>query len=129
MISIGENYFRDYLFEHHKENFSKLIVGKREPVKWTEDSFPSIQFLLQRRIEQKINEILDNLEELVLTAKELRLERNALHPTRVDLFGNSESGIMQSSLFGFSNYIFYGFLSHAMRPFIIALFENAAPVG
>lgn len=91
MISISENQFRDHLFENHKENLSKLIIGRRDPIEWTEDGFPSIQFLLQLRAEQKINEILDNLEELVLTAKELRLERNAPHPTRVDLFGNSAS--------------------------------------
>ncbi len=91
MISISENQFRDYLFDHYRETFSKLIVGKREPVVWDKDGFPDIKFLLQRRTEQRINEILDNLEELVLTAKELKLERNALHPTRVDLFGNSES--------------------------------------
>jgi hypothetical protein len=91
MISISENQFRDYLFEHHKENLSKLIIGRKNSVEWTEEGFPSIKFLLQRRAEQKINEILDSLAGLVLTAKELRLERNTLHPTRVDLFGNSES--------------------------------------
>lgn len=91
MISISENQFRDHLFKHHKENLSKLITGRRDPIKWTKDGFPSIQFLLQLRAEKKINEILDNLKELVLTAKELRLERNTPHPTRVDLFGNSAS--------------------------------------
>jgi len=91
MISISENQFRDHLFNHHKETLSGLIVGRREPVEWTEDGFPTIQFLLQRRTEQKINEILDNLKGLVLTAKELKLERNVPHPTRVDLFGISAS--------------------------------------
>lgn len=91
MILIDENQFRDYLFANHKESLSRLIVGRREPIEWSEDGFPSIQFLLQRRAEQKINEILDNIKELVLTAKELKLERNAPYPTRVDLFGNSNS--------------------------------------
>ncbi|HDR8961810.1 hypothetical protein LGN06_29265 [Burkholderia vietnamiensis] len=91
MLTVSENAFRDYLFEHHKEDLSALIVGRREPVKWTENSFPPIRFLLQQRAERKINEILDNLQALVLTAKELRLDRGATHPTRVDLLGNSES--------------------------------------
>lgn len=91
MISITENQFRDHLFDHHKDSFHTLITGRRDPVEWTGDGFPTISFLLQRRAEKKINEILDNLEELVLTAKEMRLERNAPHPTRIDLFGNSAS--------------------------------------
>lgn len=91
MLTLNENAFRDHLFEHHKEDFASLIVGKRDPVQWTGDSFPPIHFLLQQSAEKKINEILEQLEYLVLTAKELRLDRGALHPTRVDLFGNSES--------------------------------------
>lgn len=35
--------------------------------------------------------MLDQLEELVLTAKELRFDKAGPHPTRVDLFGCSES--------------------------------------
>lgn len=91
MIAIGEDSFRDHLFEFHKEDLSTLIVGRREPIEWTDEGFPSIKFLLQRQAEKRINGILDNLEELVLTAKELRLERNAPHPTRIDLFGSSNS--------------------------------------
>ena len=91
MINISENEFRDYLFDNYKEDFSELIVDRKEPVEWTENSFPSIQFLLQRLTEQKINRILDSIKGLILIAKELRLERNTSHPTRVDLLGNSES--------------------------------------
>lgn len=91
MLNFSENAFRDYLFQHHKEDLSTLVVGRREPVKWTESYFPPIRFLLQQRAERKINEILDNLQTLVLTSKEVRLDRGAQHPTRVDLLGNSES--------------------------------------
>jgi hypothetical protein len=91
MLNISENSFRDHLFQNHKEDFSSLIIGRRDPIQWTEESFPPIHFLLQQRAEKKINAILDSLEHLVLTAKELRLERSAKHPTRADLFGNSES--------------------------------------
>lgn len=91
MISITENQFRDYLFDHHKDSLHTLITGRRDPVEWSSEGFPTISFLLQRRAEKKINEILDNLEELILTAKEMRLERNAPYPTRIDLFGNSAS--------------------------------------
>lgn len=94
MINIDENAFRDHLFLQNKEDFSSLIVGRRNPVEWTEDSFPPIRFLLQRRAERRINGILDALETLVLTAKELKLDRGARQPTRVDLFGgSSETGI------------------------------------
>lgn len=91
MISISENEFRDYIFEIHKEDFSSLITGRRDPVEWSGDDFPPIHYLLQRKAELRINQILDQLEDLVLTAKELRLEKSAPHPTRVDLFGCSES--------------------------------------
>lgn len=91
MLTLKENDFRDYLFEHHKEDLASLIVSKRNSVEWKSECFPPIHFLLQQRAEKKINEILEQLECLVLTAKELRLERNALHPTRIDLFGNSDS--------------------------------------
>lgn len=91
MIAIGEDKFRDHLFESHKEDISTLIVGRREPVEWKDEGFPSIKFLLQRQAEKRINGILDNLEGLVLTAKELRLERDAPQPTRIDLFGSSSS--------------------------------------
>ncbi|WLH78047.1 hypothetical protein PSH81_20230 [Pseudomonas sp. FP2335] len=91
MLEIGENKFRDYLFENHKEDFFSLVVGRREPKEWVGDDFPPVHFLLQRKAERKINEILDQLEVLVLTAKELRLEQSGPHPTRIDLFGCSES--------------------------------------
>lgn len=91
MLNISENAFRDYLFNNHKEDLSSLVIGRREPVKWTERSFPPIRFLLQQRTERKINETLDNLQDLVLMSKELRLDRGSPHPTRVDLLGNSES--------------------------------------
>ncbi|MBS9759814.1 hypothetical protein [Pseudomonas mosselii] len=91
MLDIGENAFRDYLFNNHKEDFSSLIVGRREPVEWEGEEFPPLYFLLQRKVERAINEMLDQLEELVLTAKELRLEKAGPNPTRVDLFGCSES--------------------------------------
>jgi len=91
MINVTENAFRDYLFDHHKEDLSSLISGRREPVEWEGEEFPPLHFLLRRKVERAINEMLDQLESLVLTAKELRLEKNGPHPTRVDLFGCSES--------------------------------------
>jgi hypothetical protein len=91
MLTIDENSFRDYLFDHHKEDLSTLIIGKKAACKWDGNQFPPVSFLLQQQAETKINAALSNLEELVLIAKELRLERNAKHPTRIDLFGNSES--------------------------------------
>lgn len=91
MLRITENAFRDHLFEHHKEDLTSLIVGRRDSVEWgDEDSFPPIRFLLQQKAERQINAILDQLESVVLTGKELRLERSEGHPTRVDLFGTGE---------------------------------------
>jgi len=90
-MDISENEFRDFLFKNHNENFPSIIIGRREPVSWHGDSFPPIHILLQQRAEKKINETLDNLEDLTLTAKELRLTREADSTTRADLVGNSES--------------------------------------
>jgi len=90
-MNISENEFRDYLFEHHKNDLAKIIVGKRNAPQWTDESFPPIHFLLQKRAEEKINNILDDLDQLVITSKELRLSRGADSVTRIDLFGHSES--------------------------------------
>lgn len=142
MLTISENAFRDYLFKHHKEDLSTLVIGRREPVKWTKNSFPPIRFLLQQRTERKINEILDNLQALVLTSKELRLDRGAPHPTRVDLLGNSESSGLTiielkksnqterqafTELLAYSNYfcsLFPGLKESAMTSVLVAPMEG-----
>ena len=90
-MDISENEFRDFLFENHNKDFSKIIVGRREPVTWADGEFPPIHILLQQRAEKKINETLDNLEDMILAARELRLTREEDSTTRIDLVGNSES--------------------------------------
>lgn len=90
-MQLSENEFRDYLFTNYKENISDLIVGKRKSITWSGEDFPPIYFLLQQRTENRINEILENIEDLILTASELRLNKAGDTTTRVDLFGNSES--------------------------------------
>lgn len=90
-MNISENDYRDYLFNNHKESLSDLITGKRDPVVWKGNGFPPISFLLQQIAEQKINSVLDGLESLLLTAKELRLTKTGDSTTRIDLFGHSET--------------------------------------
>lgn len=90
-MDISENEFRDFLFNNHRENFSTIIVGRREPIDWPDEDFPPLHILLQQRSEKKINEALDNLEGMVLGASELRLTRESDSTTRIDLVGNSES--------------------------------------
>ena len=90
-MNIGENEFRDLLFANHKQDLSALIIGKRDPVVWSGGEFPPISFLLQQRAETKINEILDDIADLILTGKELPLKKIGDATTRVDLFGESES--------------------------------------
>lgn len=89
-MDISENEFRDFLFDNHRENFSTIIIGRREPVDWPSEDFPPLHILLQQRSEKKINEALDNLEDMVLGARELRLTRESDSTTRIDLVGNSE---------------------------------------
>lgn len=89
-MNLSENEFRDYLFENHRDSISELVCGKREPVEWKGDAFPPISILLQQIAEKKINEIIDGLESLTLSAKELRLEKIGDATTRIDLLGNSE---------------------------------------
>ncbi len=89
-MRLSENEFRDYLFENHKESLSDLIFGRREPVEWNGEGFPPIRILLQQIVERKINYIIDGLESLVISARELRLEKAGDSTTRIDLFGNSE---------------------------------------
>jgi hypothetical protein len=90
-MQFTENEFRDHLFENHKDSIASLIIGRRDPVSWQGDDFPPLSFLLQQITEQRINIILDGLESLVITAKEIRLEKKGDSTTRIDLFGNSES--------------------------------------
>ncbi|MBD2296702.1 hypothetical protein H6G06_25265 [Anabaena sphaerica FACHB-251] len=89
-MQFTENEFRDYLFNNHKENISDLIVGRRNPVTWKSNEFPPLRFLLQKLAEQRINELLDDLESLVITARELPLGKLGDSTTRLDLFGSSE---------------------------------------
>lgn len=86
-----ENQIRDFLFANYKEGISSIIVGRKEPISWDEDGYPTIRFLLQQKAEKRIGEILDNLEDITLIAKELRLEKEGDNTTRIDLLGNSES--------------------------------------
>ncbi|MFN9620353.1 MAG: hypothetical protein ACK55X_11640 [Synechococcaceae cyanobacterium] len=85
-----ENQLRDHLFENYKESFHRLIRGRREPISWAKEEFPPISILLQQIVETRINSIVAGLESLVLSARELRLERTGDSTTRIDLFGNSE---------------------------------------
>lgn len=89
-MQLSENDFRDYLFENHKESLSDLIHGRRDPIDWNGEGFPPISIILQQVVERKINEIVDGLGSLILSARELRLEKAGDSTTRIDLFGNSE---------------------------------------
>lgn len=89
-MKLSENEFRDFLFENHRDSISNLIHGQRKPIEWKEGGFPPIRVLLQQIVETKINEIIDGLESLTLSARELRLEKSNDSTTRIDLLGNSE---------------------------------------
>ncbi|MGD9969798.1 MAG: hypothetical protein AB7S65_05025 [Sulfuricurvum sp.] len=89
-MHFSENEFRDFLYDEHRQSFSSLIIGKREPIVWSDEGFPPLAFLLQQKAEKKINKIINNIEELTLSAKELRLDKEGDSTTRIDLLGNSE---------------------------------------
>lgn len=91
MLTVSEIAFRDYLFKHHKEDLSTLVIGRHEPAEWAELLFLPFDFYCSSAAERRVNEILDDLRALALTSKELRLDRGGPNPTRVDLLGNSES--------------------------------------
>ncbi|XDD53031.1 hypothetical protein AB3N62_11105 [Leptospira sp. WS4.C2] len=86
-----ENEFRDILFEQHKEDFESLIVGQKNPTKWKESTFPPLHILLRQIVEEKINETIESLQGFRLQAKELRLERDDMSTTRIDLLGSSDT--------------------------------------
>lgn len=86
-----ENEIRDLLYEEHKEDLETLIVGRQKPFIWTENSFPPLHILLRQIVEEKINEILDSLQGFRLQAKELKLERDDMSTTRIDLLGSSDT--------------------------------------
>lgn len=89
-MNISENEFRDVLFDNHKDAVSSLIIGKKDPVSLSSYESPPIHILLQHRVEKKINEILLDIENMTLTARELQLKKEGESTTRVDLFGESE---------------------------------------
>lgn len=90
LMQLSENQLRDLLFDDYRDTLTQIIIGQRDSVKWTGAGFPPIRILLQKTIEERINEIVDGLESLVISAKELRLEKGGCSTTRIDLFGNSE---------------------------------------
>lgn len=89
-MKFSENELRDFLFENHKDTLGDLIIGKREPIAWDSGGFPPLRVLLQRSIEKNINKTIDALGYLILSARELRLEKTANPTTRIDLFGACE---------------------------------------
>lgn len=141
-MKLSENEFRDYLFDNYKDSISDLIYGKRAPVEWKGDGFPPISLLLQQIVERKINEIVDGLESLNLSAKELKLEKSGDSTTRIDLFGNSESiglTIIElkkskqterqafTELLAYANHfcsIFPGLTEHAITSILVAPMET-----
>ena len=141
-MNLTENEFRDYLFENHQDSISCLICGRREPVEWKNNGFPPISVLLQQIVETKINEIIDGLESLVLSARELRLEKSGDSTTRIDLLGNSECiglAIIElkkskqterqafTELLAYANHfcsIFPGLTEHAINTILIAPMET-----
>lgn len=88
-MHLSEGELRDFIFDNHRENFSTLIVGRRDPKQWMGTDFPPLRALLQYQVETRINDIIDRLETLSIHARELRLERQASSTTRIDLFGTS----------------------------------------
>lgn len=141
-MNLTENEFRDYLFENHQDSISSLVCGRREPIEWKGDNFPPISVLLQKIVETKINEIIDGLESLVLSARELRLEKSGDSTTRIDLLGNSECiglAIIElkkskqterqafTELLAYANHfcsIFPGLTEHAINSILIAPMET-----
>lgn len=141
-MELSENEFRDYLFEKHNDSISELIHGKRDPVEWKGEGFPPISILLQQIVERNINEIIDGLESLILSARELRLEKVGDTTTRIDLLGNSECiglAIIElkkskqterqafTELLAYANHfcsIFPGLTEHAINTILIAPMET-----
>ena len=105
-------------------------------------TFPPISVLLQQIVEANINEIIDGLESLVLSARELRLEKSGDSTTRIDLLGNSERiglAIIElkksnqierqafTELSAYGNHfcsIFPGLTEHAINTILIAPMET-----
>lgn len=141
-MDISENEFRDLLYDNHKDDLLSLVRGRRDPVEWNEDGVPPIRFFLQQMAEIKINELIDGLETLVITARELRLVKSEDSTTRIDLYGNSEANgitIIElkkskqterqafTELLGYANHfcsIFPGATETAFNPILIAPMEN-----
>lgn len=141
-MQLKENELRDYLFEKHTDSVSNLIHGKRQPVEWKDGGFPPISILLQQIVERKINSIIDGLDSLILSAKELRLEKSGDATTRIDLLGNSECiglTIIElkkskqterqafTELLAYANHfcsIFPGLTEHAINTILIAPMET-----
>ena len=90
-----ENDLRDYLFDNHKESLHSLISGVRDNLvtESGSDRF-SISKLLQSVTEKKISRFVDNLEDLTLIGKEVRLKQPNRSTTRIDLLGTSEGSIL-----------------------------------
>jgi hypothetical protein len=90
-MELSENSFRELLYQNHKNDLPELIIGVREPIQWSNSDFPPIHILMQQKAEERINQLIDDIVEMELLAKELRLNKTGNATTRIDLFGQSEN--------------------------------------
>lgn len=138
-----ENDLRDLLFYSHKNSFYKLISGLKPLEDKQEDIYDfSICKLLQKVTERKIHSFVENLCDLTLIGREVRLQQNNRSTTRIDLLGISEASVLNiielktskksereafTELLGYANHyslLFPGLKDSALNSILVAPMES-----
>lgn len=84
-MKIHENDLRDIIYEEYKNNFYEKIVGIKDSNKIEIEDLYDFPSLLKKQTEEKINNLVSNLEDIEFIGREIRLKKENASTTRIDL--------------------------------------------
>lgn len=84
-MKIHENALRDIIYKEYKNNFYEKIVGVKDSNKIEIEDLYDFPSLLKKQTEEKINNLVSNLEDIEFIGREIRLKKENASTTRIDL--------------------------------------------
>ncbi|RSO00927.1 hypothetical protein [Acinetobacter pittii] len=86
-MKIHENALRDILYNDYKNTFHKRVVGLKANNEIKIDDLYNFPDLLKKQTEEKINTLVESLNNFEFIGREIRLKKENASTTRIDLVG------------------------------------------